>query len=281
MRFFLSILVSLAVFTSCSSQQKERNDVIVSTPPYLFFVHELLGEDVPVSSLVPEKASPHLYEPSPKEVAKAKNAKVWIRSDEAFEKKLAPALIEGSKDLSVLNLATALSKENLLKTGGCSCHKEVDLHFWLSIPLAKKQAQLIARVLCESFPKKKKQIEENLSALLSKFDALNLKISRKLAGKAGTSILISHPALHYFCKDYGLTQVAVEHEGKEPLPKQVATLLTKSSSLEIQTAFIQPQYSNKGTFAIAEKLSIPVHEIDPYSPNLLQTLEDVANSIAP
>ena len=109
---------------------------------------------------------------------------------------------------------------------------------------------------------------------------LDKTIAKKLAPHTGKSILLSHPAFGYFCRDYKLKQVSVEHEGKDPLPKHVSSILESAQTSPIQTVFTQAQYNNKGAKLIAEKLNLTPYEIDPYSANYLNNLLLVAEYIA-
>ncbi len=101
----LSIILSSIFFTSCSSKEKKSIDVLVSTPPYIYFVTALSEGELLTSSIVPEGESPHIYEPSPKQVAEAHTASLWIRANEGFEQKIAKTLAEQKKNLVILNLA--------------------------------------------------------------------------------------------------------------------------------------------------------------------------------
>ena len=51
-------------------------------------------------------------------------------------------------------------------------------------------------------------------------------LHRELRRK-GMTLMVFHPAWGYFCRDYGLRQVAVEVEGKEPKPAQMKALMAR------------------------------------------------------
>lgn len=286
---FISIQTIVAFFflASCSSQKNPKCDVLVSIPPYIFFVNELTNNELITVSLVPEGANPHLYEPSPRQVAEAREAKAWIRLSEGFEIKIASALLQQNPNLVLLNLAKELSLPHLHTEdhahgeGTCThCHHDnIDLHFWMSLELAHQQAELIAKALIQAFPERKLQIEQNLPVFQNKISNTNSLIQKKLTPYAGEAILVSHPAFGYFCHDYNLEQISVEYEGKDPLPQQISSILESIHSIKIRTVLTQAQYNNKGALMIADTLHLKTHEVDPYSANYLDNLIKIANFI--
>ncbi|MES2199789.1 MAG: zinc ABC transporter substrate-binding protein [Chlamydiota bacterium] len=284
--FFLPILIAILTLTGCDSKKSPSSpqcDVLVSIPPYLYFVNQLTNGELKAESLVPVGANPHLYEPSPRQVAEAREAKVWIRLSEGFEQKILLSLQEKNPELIVVNLAEDLTLPPLpSNSGSCKCchHKEsLDLHFWLSLRLAKDQAIFIAKALCQAFPERTGQIESNLALLEKKFEDTDLLITQELSPYEGQAILVSHPAFGYFCCDYKLKQISIEQEGKDPLPKEISAILHSAQSSSIRTVLTQAQYNNKGALLIAESLKLPVHEVDPYSENYLDNLLYIAHCI--
>ena len=282
---FLSVF-SLALFLLFGCSKKEnRCDVLVSIPPYLYFINELSGGELKATSLVPQGTNPHLYEPTPRQVQEAHDAKVWIRLSESIEKKIAKSLQEQNKDLTILNLADKihllpiLSDKQYCACSHCQETESKDLHIWLSLKLAQAQAQEIAEALIHAFPDKKETIRSNLIKLKNKFEETDLAFTKKLAPLKNEAILVSHPAFGYFCNDYELQQISIECDGKDPLPQQLAEILKTAETTKIRTVFTQAQYNNKGAEIVARKLQLPIHEVDPYSPDYLNNLKHVVHLI--
>ncbi len=276
--------VLLIFLSGCSTGNGPKSEVLVSIPPYLYFVEALTDGLIQGTSLVPMGANPHLYEPTPKQVQQAKEAKVWIRLSDSFEQKIEKSLKEQNKELIVVNLANS-PDISYIEEGGHVCehghhHGECkDLHIWLSLRSAKIQAELIAKALIKAFPEQKELIEKNLPILKNRFDETDILFTEKLLPFKGDSILVSHPAFGYFCRDYDLTQLPIEIEGKDPLPKQLNAILSQAESSNVRTVFTQVQYNNKGALLVAQQLHLPVHEIDPYSSNYLENLEKIVHDI--
>jgi len=280
------VTTSFIFLVACSKQPEEKNEVLVSIPPYLYFVEALTGGEIKATSLVPPEANPHIYEPTPKQVQKAKEAKLWIRLDESFEKKISKSLKEINKDLNVLNLADSSKIPYIYEEHKCSSCKHhhhgsdtKDLHIWLSPRMAKIQVSLIAKSLIEAFPDRKDLIQRNLIILQSKLSKANESFTKQLLPYKGDSIIVSHPAFGYFCRDYDLKQISIELEGKDPLPRELTSILALAKKTPIRTVFTQVQYNNKGAQIIAKQLNLPIHEVDPYSADYLQNLEKLVHYI--
>jgi len=234
-----------------------------------------------VETIAPQSANPHSFEPTSRQVAHMTQGRVWFCIGEPFEKKLLPLLQNRNPNLSVLDLRNNV---HLIAEEGLSCtHCSMDhqdRHIWMSPKDTRIQVLEMARVLQEIFPEKKEEITENLNVLLADLQQLDHQIHAILNTSKHRTILVSHPAFGYFCKDYGCHQLSVEYEGKDPRPKHIEEILSKALAAQTEIAIVLPQYNNKGVQLIAEKLHIPVRMIDPYSPNYFKTLLDMALIIA-
>jgi zinc transport system substrate-binding protein len=274
---------------SCSREElKEKKPIVlVSIPPYAFFVAEIAGQTVDIRSLVPIGVNPHIYEPTPKEVQGHQNAALWVRLGESFDTKVSNYFKTQHVDVKVVDVTQGISllsfcDENGLITEHATCdhHEGKDLHIWLSPRLAKKQAALIAEGLIAILPHNEEHYRNALTKITKKLDELDQKLQGILKDSRGTAILVSHPSFGYFCRDYGLIQLSIEMEGKEPLPQDVTEILKNIKRYNIQKVFLQPQYSNKGAELIAKRLNLPTYVIDPYTADYEGTLINLAHIIA-
>lgn len=281
------IILSVVLFflwskptTSIASQEKS---VLVSIAPYAFFVHRIGGPEVSVIPLIPEGANPHVYEPRPQEVARLRNADLWIQLGDLFDQKVERPLKEQNKDLKILDITQTLP---LISSCAAShdhalCADEgKDLHVWLSPKLAKIQAETIAAAFIDLFPENELLYIERLDQFLQELDQLDKQIQDQLAPKKGRAILVSHPAFAYFCRDYDLTQLSIEIEGKEPRPQDISQLLEQARTLKPSVVILEPQYSNKGAEMVAKTLQLPVATINPYAEDYLSNLRHLSEVIA-
>ncbi len=263
------ILILLVLLTSCakeaSSEKPKKPLVLVSIAPYKFLVNKIAEDALDVETIIPPRSNPHVYEPTSKQVATLHRSDIWFRIEEPFERKLLPIL---SKDLEVHDLVLGMELDH------------EDRHVWLSPKILKIQAQKIAKVLQNRYPAHSEKFQKNLIGFEKELDAVDVEIGALLAPLKARSLIVSHPAFGYFCKDYGLEQISIEQEGKDPRPRHVEKILEMTKEKMPALALALPQHNNKGVQLVAGEMKLPVRLIDPYAENSLKTMLSLARLIA-
>ncbi|MCB1119338.1 MAG: zinc ABC transporter substrate-binding protein [Chlamydiia bacterium] len=226
--------------------KRDKPIVLVSLAPYEFIVKKIAGEKVAVQVMVPAGVSIHSFEPSPKAFTEATQADLWFIIGEVFE--LRVKLPVKQVDL----------RKGVDQIGG-------DLHFWLGPSVLAVQSQTIAGTLKEAYPEYAEEFETNLQQWLQELDAAKQPFSKRPV------IMLSHPALAYFCRDFNCEQVSIEMEGKEPHARQMVKLIDWAKKKQVELILVEPQHSQKGARRIAEAIGAKVVEFDPYQENVLQT----------
>jgi len=288
---FLFIKFTIIVIVSCKAlilplegtvEDKLSHYVLVSVVPYKNFVEKIAGETVQIGVMVPAGASIHTYEPTPKEMVAASKADVWFLIGEAFEAKAVKAFKNHNLKMKFVDLKQGvdlISNDPNYDARHC-CKHCLDLHIWLSPRQSKVQAQAIARNLINLYPENKQLYETNLQSFLNEIDALDQEIVSRLNSLKNRTILVSHPAYAYFCRDYGLRQLSIEYEGKDPTSLQLTNVMDEARKNNIKTIFIQPQYNNKGARLIAEHIGAKVVTLNPYAENYFPSMQQIAREFA-
>ncbi len=265
--------------------------VLVSIVPYAHFVERIAQGRVNVQLLVPSGADPHTYEPTPKQVQTAHQAKLWVRIGDPFEDKILKVLQQEHTTLRTLQIWEKLPLLPLEEHTHCAHHhhdhghghhehEAQDKHVWLSPRLAKIQAQEIEVALCALMPENRTFFEKNLNDFLTDLDTLDKELTSLLTPLKGRAILVSHPAFGYFCRDYGLIQLSIESEGKEALPQKIANTMKEAVQHRVGCVITQGQYSPKAAELVAKKLQLPIFSIDPYAEDYFENLRQLASAIA-
>ncbi len=264
-------LLLFFLFIFCLPVCDAAPKVLVSVAPQKFLVETIAKNHVEVVVLVPSGASPHSYEPSMRQMMEAFEGKIWFRIGEGFETRAQSVL---STQMDIVDQREGV---HLLP---CGCHHQDrdahDSHIWLSPNALKIQAQTITKALSRHFPDLTSFFEKNCSLLCHELDALDEEIRSLVASCQCRTVLVSHPAFGYFCRDYGFVQLSIEIEGKEPTPKQVTLLLQEARKAGIHRVYVQPQYNQKGAVRVAQELHATLETIDPYQEDVIASLRKIA-----
>ena len=90
--------------------------------------------------------------------------------------------------------------------------------------------------------------------------------------------MVFHPAWGYFAQAYGLEQVAVEMEGKEPGPVDLEELIHYAREEGIKVIFVQPEFSTKSAETIAKAIEGEVIFANPLALDWAENLKEVATA---
>lgn len=275
MRFLLAILFCHAVLHEPLSQKKPT--VLVSLAPYVYFVERIAQDTVDIATLVPPTSNPHLFEPTPQQAEKVQKAGLWVRLGEPFEKKMEAIL---SRHLIQVDVTEGIELSSHSHEGASISQEEgKDRHIWLSPQLAKVQVRAIAAGLSRLLPANAPRYAQNAEALLADLESLSQELTQQLAPLKGRAILVSHPSLHYFCRDFGLVQLSLESEGKEARPRTLALVVEEARRLHVSQVLLQPTYPSKGAEQVAHTLHVPTRWVDPYHPDYLNNLRHIAHTL--
>ena len=288
------ILLFLILLTSCNDTKnnslKEKPKVVVSIPPYISIIKSIAGDTVSVESVVPKNFDPHTMEITPLQRKLIQKANLFIGIGETYEAKLLSTLINENKELSVLQLnehlplLTPMQEKNMDSMehnhgDHTHHHHSHDLHFWLSPSLLPLQISLISESLSKLNPNLSETYTQNSKNLIDEVNQLHKILSTELKPYYGKALLVPHAALGYFCHDYGLIQIAVEFEGKSPLPNDLNQILNITKSSDVLCGLIFPQFNNKGLKIIANALSIRTIQFNPLSENLIENIRQLGQDI--
>lgn len=275
-RFYLILLLTLVA--SCSGPSMEEPEpshrVLVSITPYRFFAERLLeGSDIRVQTLVPPGADMHFFEPSARQILRAAESDVWFRIGEPFEIHIKRVLEEDSYHTEVVSIGPEHDHEH---AHDHAHHHDEDLHLWLSPRRVKEQVTTMAEVLKQTYPDSSALIEKHLSKLVDELETLDVRLATILDYAKAKTILVSHPAYTYFCEDYGLEQLSIEQEGRDPTPQALTELMRIAREKGIRKVFVQPQHSSKGAVLVADAIGATIVELDPFAYNYFENMRQIA-----
>jgi zinc transport system substrate-binding protein len=277
----IKIILCLAVMLIVSAPSVAKTttgeiSAFVSILPQAYFVERIGGKYVDVTVLVGPGQSPATYEPTPKQMARLGRSQLYFRIGTPFERGFIDKISRTFTNLTIIDTRKGVTLRYFKQSQGLEVP---DPHIWLDPKRVKIQAETISKALKETDPAHADEFEKNLKAFQADLDRVDMKIAGILAPLKGGKIYVFHPAFGYFAESYGLTQVAVEIEGKEPSPKQLSRLINMAKKEEVRVIFVQPQYATKEARTVARAIGGVVVPINPLPWDYLKNLEDMANII--
>jgi zinc transport system substrate-binding protein len=278
---YLFIYIALAMMLySCNNIEKKSydNTIFVSIAPLKPIVEAIVGDDFSVEVLVPAGASPETFEPTPKQFI-ALNESVMVLSTGLldFEKSLLQRVHDQSK---VVNLSQGIATI----AGSCShthhgkhCHHGVDPHIWCSPKCIDIMAKNTYNAIVAMVPDK--DYYTAYSTLNEQIKELDSVVTKLCNNSSLPYFIIYHPALTYLARDYNLEQVAIEHEGKEPSAKHLATIIERARRDGMKRVFYQSEFPESSVAIVAEDIGAETVEINPLDENIFENIVTIATLI--
>jgi zinc transport system substrate-binding protein len=179
--------------------------------------------------------------------------------------------------MKVVNLSEGLDliTDEYLPSGKKSSTGGINPHTWLSPTLVKQMAANITEKLVLLNPEKEEEYRENLSRFVQKVEALDAEIRAALKPYEGRQIILFHPSLSYFAREYGLVQYSLEPGGKEPTPQRMAALVDFAQKEDIGVIYIQSDFDRNQARVFAEEIDGKVVEMWPLNPKWFENLREI------
>ena len=281
--------------TGCSNNQeqqdyKKKDSIFVSILPQETFVKKIAGDFLNVRVMVKPGHSPSTYEPTPRQMQELSESKIFFAIGVPFENVWLGKIREVNPSIKIVKTQEKITlkpinrgepeiSEHRGEHEGHSHEGLMDPHIWLSPKLVMSQAETMHDSLVELYPDKKNIFDANLEKFQSELKDLDNKIREILKDSDGSVFLVFHPSWGYFADDYGLVQVAIEKEGKEPSAEYMAQLMEFAKKKNIRAIFVQEQFSKQYAQNIAKAINIKVVSLDPLSFDYFNNLIAVAEAL--
>jgi zinc transport system substrate-binding protein len=266
--------------------------VFVSIVPQKYFVKQIGKNMVDVQVMVQPGASPVTYEPKPRQMAELSRTKIYFAIGVPFENIWLKKIVASNAKMKVIHTDYGIKKIPMTvlhhhreEKGHLSGehrenhqteHSGLDPHIWLSPPMVKIQAHTMMTALQEIDPSHRSAYEANYRQFVSRIDELNARLKTMFADKQGLRFMVFHPAWGYFARTYGLEQIPIEMEGKDPKPARLQELIEYARKKGIKVIFAQPQFSSKSAELVAKEIGGRVIFADPLAEDWMANMREVA-----
>ena len=273
----------------------------VTIPPQADFVRRVGGNHVRVTILVKPGGNPHTYEPETQQVTELARVDVFFRIGVPFEDTLLKKLEGVNPSMRVVDTGQGIALRTMevaeikaeeagerAEAGGAPPVTEhesqsrsegnKDPHTWLDPNNVKIMAKNIADTLIQIDPAHADEYRANLAKYQADLDELDAYIRSRCKDLKSHDFIVYHPAFGYFAKAYGLRQIPIEVEGKDPSPQTLAATIDFARAHGIKVIFHEQQFSAKAARAVAEGIGGKVVSVDDLAEDYIPNMRKVADA---
>ena len=266
-KIYITLLIAILCGGCTSRRPADGEPLYVSILPLRSLVQGIVGDDFDIEVLVPPGASPETFEPTPRQFVGLNKARMVFNVGLIdFETMLLAKVEDQAK---VVDLSRGIE----LITGTCShgshghTHTHgIDPHVWTSPRALQKMAENAYEAIREAYPDSVKY-ETNYRLLQQELKALDERTAARI------------PALTYYARDYGLRQIAIEADGKEPSAKQLTQLIRQAREDGVRRILYQSQFPASAVEVIARDIDAEYAEVDPLREDVIANIEEITGII--
>jgi ABC-type Zn uptake system ZnuABC Zn-binding protein ZnuA len=269
-RLAASIFIIFSIIlASCSPDNPEPASaetsitVLASTPFLADMAQNVAGDRLVINSLIPLGVDPHVFEPTPQDVAKVSNSQVLIINGAGFEEFIDNLLQQVQRDPLVIEASLGLKMRDTHAHDDGHAHDDDhahddahdddhahddvhahdddhdehghshdgDPHFWLNPLFAIHYVKNIRDGLSEIDPEGSEIYAANADAYIARLQDLDRWISDEVSQipSERRMLVTNHDSFGYFADQYGFevtgTIIPSVHTGSSPSPQDMVRLI--------------------------------------------------------
>ena len=285
MKKLLFIFIAALVLVSCGNKKNKQKQatpevITVSILPERTFVQKIAGDDFEINLLIPPGSSPAAYTLLPSQLKDITSSAVWFRIGYiGFEHSWKDKIAQTNTGMKVVDLSEGLDliaeKE---EQHGDHVHAEgVDPHTWLSPVLVKQMAKRILDEVSLLKPERAEAYKANYENFIRECDQLEAEIKSKLEPYKNYKIIVFHPSLSYYAREFGLDQYSLEAGGKEPTPAHMKEVVDMANKENIRVIYIQSEFDREHARVFADEIKGKIVEVWPLNPEWADNLRKMTD----
>lgn len=279
---FFIVLTGLACGVVSPGTTPPALTIATSIAPHSWLMERIGGDQVVVHTVLRPGESPTTHQPSDAQVSRVLSSRVFFRCGVPFESGAWFRALEGQ--LQIVDLRDGVATRTMAThahDGEETPHSTsaVDPHTWLSPRRLMIQARHMAETLQLLDPDHAPGYDSRLTGVIAELADLDGWIENTLNPYRGRAFVVFHPSWGYFADDYGLRQIAIEIEGKDPSDSELTGIQQQTRTLRTSVVFVQPQIAGQSARAIAGVMGARLETLDPLTPDVMTNLRHVTDSI--
>lgn len=286
-RLIVSIYVLFSIWGAACSPSSPGTDsreqpfrVLSSTPFLADIAQNVAGDRMVVESLIPLGVDPHVFEPTPQDVAKLSNSPVLIINGSGFEEFMDNLLQQSPPDRLLIEASYGLTMrndndgddhdddENGLEDqnhGDEDEHAhEGDPHFWLNPLFTIHYVENIRDGFAEVDPQGREIYSANANAYIAKLRELDQWILDEISQIPPERRLLvtNHDSFGYYADRYGFhvtgTIIPSAHTGAAPSPQEMTRLVEQIRATGTPAIFLETGTNPRLAEQIARETGIRI-----------------------
>lgn len=267
-KFIIPAALSLILAACINNNHDEAQPLVcVSIDPQKWILEQIVGDRMTVVSLMPSEANPENFDPPVSALRQASAAEAYMLVGHLpWEQSLTERIADSNKDIKIVDTSRGI---NLIAGTHGHTHDgeepEFDPHTWSSVKNVRIIAQNMTDAVIQIDSANADYYNTNFQRLIVRLDSLDNSFTNRLAPLKGEPVLVWHPSLSYFARDYGLEQIAIGAENKETTLKAMQHKISLAASKRPKVFFVQPQMDGAQNLQIIEATGarkVVLHSLD-------------------
>jgi zinc transport system substrate-binding protein len=232
--------------------------------PLASLTESVAGPGWQVRTIVPPGVSPHVFEPTPRDVKALAPALLVVTVGAGYDG-WAEKLVRACASKAVVHDAGASVGVAEDSTGDHDGEIGKDPHWWLSPRLAARALSPLAERFASLDPAGAEGYRARARQAAAGLAALDAEVAAVLAPVKGRPVVSAHNAWTYFLADYGLVNAgSIEPvPGREPSPRELRAIIDTARSQGLSALFTEPQFSPSVAKVVAGDAGVRVALVDP------------------
>jgi zinc transport system substrate-binding protein len=269
--------ILLLLLTGCRAEPAANPGVLrvalrvaVSVGPQAELVRRIGGDRVAVTTMLLPGASDEDVSLSPRQVFALENVQLYV------------AVGHPAFPMEARYIRPFLARHPEVRVVDMSGNShEGDPHVWVSPETMTVAARNVAAALEGMDPTHGAGYRKNLARFLEDAGRLDREVRARLSAPGASRVfLVYHPSWGYFARRYGLEQIAIEAEGKEPGAAQLIQLIDRARREHATVVLVPEGFPRNSARVIADAIGGRVVSADPLAPDWEATLLRVAEVLS-
>lgn len=232
----------------------DNDNITIATTifPLADIARNVAGERANVIQLLPSGADPHSYSLTPRQVADLQNARALFVIGHNLDNWAADSAAR-STDIPVIVVDRNIEL------------RELDPHYWLTIPNAKIIAQTMSDELSRLDPENSDYYSQQTASYLAELDQLEAELQTAARTASNKNFIAVHGAWSYLAGHYGFHLAATYEpvEGQEPSLNDLRELQAIVSEHGITAFYDEPaKHTTSAAHFIREDLGLEIKVLD-------------------